>query len=98
MASIYIFDTVSNTNITIKANGKLKNILPEVDFSHSLVLKAGNRLDVEYECTPDDVLYIRKVPGSTAAVAVIAIVIAVVAIGSKGVVRHDEKCGQAHPM
>ena len=81
MASIYIFDKVSNTNTTIKANGKLKNILPEVDFSHSLVLKAGNRLDGEYECTPDDVLYIRKVPGSTAAVAVIAIVIAVVAIG-----------------
>ena len=60
MASIYIFDTVSNTSTTIKANGKLRNILPELDFKHSLVLKAGNRLDGEYECAPDDVLYVRK--------------------------------------
>ena len=81
MASIYIFDTVSNTSTTIKANGKLRNILPEIDFKHSLVLKAGNRLDSEYECTPDDVLYVRKVPASTTVIAVIAITAAVVAVG-----------------
>ena len=81
MASIYIFDTVTNTNNIIKANGKLKNILPEVDFSHSLVLKAGNRLDGNYECNEDDVLYVRKVPASTAVTAAISIVVAVIAIG-----------------
>lgn len=81
MASIYVYDSVSNTSTQIKANGRLKNILPEIDFSHSLVLKAGNRLDGNYECTPDDVLYVRKVPASTVALGVIAVVVAVVAIG-----------------
>lgn len=81
MASIYVFDTITNTNNIITANGKLKNILPEVDFSHSLVLKAGNRLDGDYECTPEDVLYVRKVPASTVALAVISIVVAVIAVG-----------------
>lgn len=81
MASIYIYDTFTNKNEVIKANGKLKNILPEVDFSNSLVLKAGYRLDGEYECSEEDVLYVRKVPTSTTVIAVIAIVVAVVAIG-----------------
>ena len=81
MASIYVYDTVTNTNNIIKANGKLKNILPEIDFSHSLVLKAGNRLDGNYECTEEDVLYVRKVPASMAVIAVISIITAVVAIG-----------------
>lgn len=81
MGLINIFDTVSNESRTIKANGRLKNIITDVDFSHSLVLKAGNRLDGNYEVQPEDVLYIRKVPASTAVVAGIAIAIAVVGIG-----------------
>ncbi len=81
MGLLNIYDTVSEKHSTIKANGKLKDILPEIDFSHSLVLKAGNRLSEDYEVTEEDVLYIRKVPGSTAALAVISIVIAVVAVG-----------------
>lgn len=81
MGLLNIYDTVSNKHTTIKATGKLKDILPEVDFSHSLVLKAGNRINGDYEVTDEDVLYIRKVPGSTAALAVISIVIAVIAIG-----------------
>ena len=81
MASIYVYDSVSNTSTQIKANGRLKNILPEIDFSHSLVLKAGNRLDGNYECTEDDVLYVRKVPSSTVVLAVVAITAAVIATG-----------------
>lgn len=81
MASIYVYDSVSNTSTQIKANGRLKNIFPEIDFSHSLVLKAGNRLDGNYECTEDDVLYVRKVPSSTVVLAVVAITAAVIATG-----------------
>ena len=78
MGLLNIYDTVSNEHRTIHANGKLKNILPQTDFSHSLVLKAGNRLDGEYEVTEDDVLYVRQIPSGVTA----AIVIAVVAIGA----------------
>lgn len=81
MGLLNIYDTVSNGHSTIKATGKLKDILPEVDFSHSLVLKAGNRLNGDYEVTEEDVLYIRKVPASTAVIAGIAIVCAVIAVG-----------------
>ena len=81
MGLINIYDTISNENRVIKANGRLKNILTDIDFSHSLVIKAGNRLSGDYEVQPDDVLYIRKVPASTAVVAGIAIFTAVLAIG-----------------
>ncbi len=81
MGLLNIYNTIDNTHETLVANGRLKNILPDVDFNHSLVLKAGNRLSGEYEVTEEDVLYVRKVPGSTAVVAVIAIVTAIIAIG-----------------
>lgn len=80
MGLINIYNTISNKTTTIQANGRLKNILTDIDFSHSLVLKAGNRLDGDYEVQPDDVLYVRKVPGTTV-VAAIAIVVSVVAVG-----------------
>lgn len=81
MGLINVYDTVSNESRAVKANGKLRNIFPEIDFSHSLVIKAGNRLSGDYEVQPEDVLYVRKVPGSTAVVAGISIFLAVVAIG-----------------
>jgi hypothetical protein len=100
MASIYVYDSVSNTSTQIKANGRLKNILPEIDFSHSLVIKAGNRLDGDYECTPDDVLYVRKVPAAATTVAVIAITATVVAVGVGvgSAVYADKKAKEAQEM
>ena len=81
MGLINIYDTISNENKVIRANGRLKNIITDIDFNHSLVLKAGNRLSGDYEVQPEDVLYVRKVPASTAVVAGIAIAVAVIAIG-----------------
>ena len=81
MGLINIYDTISNERKSIQANGRLKHIITDIDFSHSLILKAGNRLDGDYEVQPDDVLYIRKIPGTTVAAAVIAISVSVVAIG-----------------
>jgi hypothetical protein len=92
MASFYIYDSVTNKNTTLKANGKLKDIFPDLDFKHSLVLKAGNRLDGDYCCTDEDVLYIRKVPAGATTAAVVAIVVACVAIGvSVGVANYISK-------
>ena len=81
MGLINIYDTISNENRVVKANGKLKNILTDIDFSHSLVIKGGNRLSGDYEVQPDDVLYVRKIPASTAVMVGITIAVAVVAIG-----------------
>lgn len=81
MGLINIYDTVSNDITAIKANGRLKNILTDIDFSHSLVLKAGEKLSGDYEVQPEDVIYIRKIPGSTAVMAGIAIAFAVIAVG-----------------
>lgn len=81
MGRISVYDTLTAEHTNYKANGKLKDIFPEINFKHSLVLKAGNRLDADYEVQPDDVLYIRKVPAAIAGIATIAIAIAVVAVG-----------------
>ena len=81
MGLLNIYDTINNEHKTLVANGKLKDILPDVDFNLSLILKAGNRVSKEYVVTKNDVLYIRKMPGSTAVIAGIAITCAVVAVG-----------------
>ena len=81
MGLINIYDTVSNDTTAIRANGRLKNILPEIDFNHSLILKAGEKLSGDYEVQPEDVIYIRKIPGSSAVMAGIAIAFAVIAVG-----------------
>lgn len=81
MGLLNIYNTINNTHETIVANGRLKDILPDVDFNHSIVLKAGNRVSGEYMVTEEDVLFVRKVPGSTAVLAGIAIVCAVIAVG-----------------
>lgn len=81
MGLINIYNSVSAEHKTIKGNGKLRDILPEYDFSHTLILKAGNRLDSDYVVTEEDVLYIRAVPGSTTTIALIGVVVAVVAAG-----------------
>lgn len=81
MGLINIYNTVSNEHTTIKANGKLKDILPEYNFDKTIFLKAGNKINQDYKVTEEDIIYARVVPGSTAAIAVVAIVCAVVAVG-----------------
>jgi len=82
MGLINVYNTIDNKSTTFKANGKLKDILPEISFKNSLVLKAGNRLDENYEVTEEDVLYVREVPHALSALAITAIVtVTVVAVG-----------------
>lgn len=81
MGLLHIYNTISNEHKTIQANGKLKDILPEIDFKNSFVLKAGHKLDGEYEVTPSDVLYVRQVPRAATTVAIGLFVATVVAVG-----------------
>lgn len=79
MGLLHIYNTINDTHETLHANGKIKDIIPE--SKKTIVLKEGHRLDGEYEVTENDVIFVRKVPGTTSAIAVIAIVSAVVAVG-----------------
>lgn len=83
MGVINLYNTISNEHKVFNGTGRIKNLLPELDFRQCLILKAGNRLTEDYEVQPDDVLYCRVVPGaiSSTAMAVIAITSAVVAAG-----------------
>lgn len=81
MGLINIYNTISASHTSIRKNGKIRDILSGYDFSRTLVIKAGNKLNPDYVVKDDDVLYVRVVPKSTAVVAVVAIVIGVVATG-----------------
>lgn len=96
MGRISVFDTLTAKSETINANGKLKNIFPEINFNHSLVLKKGCRLDGEYEVQPEDVLFVRKVPAAATTVAIIAVTVWVVAVGTAvGVSIYQDKKAKA---
>lgn len=81
MGLLNVYNTLENEHTVIKANGRLHNILPEIDFSRSLVLKAGKRLDGNYEVQPDDVLFIREVPAAVTTAVLVAVTAATIAVG-----------------
>ena len=81
MGTINVYNTLNAKHEEITANGRLKDIFPDINFSHSLCLKAGNRIDGSYIVQPDDVLYVRKVPKAATTIAIVAITTAVVALG-----------------
>ena len=81
MGKISIYNTATAEHSVFTANGQLKDIFPDIDFKHSLCLKAGNRIDGTYEVQPEDVLFIRKVPGTLTSLAIAAVAIAVVGVG-----------------
>lgn len=83
MALINIYNQISNEHEEIRANGKLKDILPDFDFTHSIILRAGERVSADVELAEDDVIFVRVVPGVIEGTVgtVIAITCAVVAVG-----------------
>lgn len=97
MGTINVYNTLNAKHEEITANGRLKDIFPDINFSHSLCLKAGNRIDGSYIVQPDDVLYVRKVPKAATTVAIIAITATVIAIGTAvGVAAYaDQKSKEA---
>lgn len=81
MALIHVYNSVTNEHSSIKGTGKLKNILPDYDFSHCIALSKGNRINGDYYAGENEIIYLRTVPSSSVAIAVVAVVCAVVAIG-----------------
>lgn len=81
MGLINTYNSISNEHSIIKASGKLKDILPNYDFKHTIFIKAGKRIDENYIVNDDDVLYCRTVPAEAATIGIIAIVTAVIAAG-----------------
>jgi len=102
MGLINIYNTVSNEHSQIKALGKIKDVLPDYDFSKCICIKAGEKINPEYVIKEDDVLYLRTVPGSSAAVAitiaVISVVVAGVAIGVSYQQSQEAKAQQEKAM
>ena len=87
MGQIFVYDTTTAEHQIVNANGKLKDIFPEINFEHSIILKAGNRITSDYEVTDEDVLYIRKTPAaiSTTTATIIAVTTAIIAVIAVGV-------------
>lgn len=83
MALIHLYNTISNKHEEIKGNGTLRELLPDLDFSHSVVLKAGERVNADVQLGDDDVIFVRVVPGVIEGTVgtVLAITCAVVAVG-----------------
>lgn len=74
MGIINIYNTISAQHNIENKNGKLKDILPEIDFNKTIILKAGTRVDPDYEVTADDVLYVRVTPSAAETVAAVVLI------------------------
>lgn len=70
MGLINIFNSVSNDNTEIRANGKIKDILPGYNFSKTVILNSGVKIDENYEVKENDVIFLRVVPGLLTALTV----------------------------
>lgn len=66
---------------TYRANGKLCDIITNVNWEKSIILKDGARIEKDYEVQPHDVLYIRRLPTAATTAAIIMGTIALVAGG-----------------
>ncbi|MBR1721186.1 MAG: hypothetical protein IJ727_01670, partial [Treponema sp.] len=82
MGLINIYSGISSENRTVKANGRLREVLPDYDFSRCKVIKAGKEISPDYVVKEDDVIFLRTVPGAVTTVAVIAVAVAVIAVGA----------------
>lgn len=85
MGTINIYNSIGNAYHTINGCGKLVDLLPTIDFEHSIVLKAGNRLNSDYEVKPDDLIFVRKIPGATTTI-IAGVIVGVGAILAGGAI------------
>lgn len=85
MGQIYLYNSLDTKKNIIRASGKLRDILPEYDFSKAVLLNNGNRIDPDFMVGDDDSVFIRAVPGSTVLAGVmiaVSIISAAAAIGT----------------
>ena len=94
MALIHVFDGI-NEKTTYTFNGKLCDNLPGIDWENAVVLKSGYRINPDYDVQKNDIIYVRKTPGTSAVVSIVIGVIAIVACGvSVGVSIYQSKKAQ----
>lgn len=94
MALIHVFDGI-NEKTTYTFNGKLRDNLPGIDWENAVVLKSGYRINPDYNVQKNDIIYVRKTPGTSAVVSIVIGVIAIVACGvSVGVSIYQSKKAQ----
>lgn len=62
MALIHVYETLAE-HWTIEADGKLHAVLPALDLTKYIALVGGKRVDADYETKPDDIVFVRRVPG-----------------------------------
>lgn len=81
MASIHVYNGIGQDVTTYKASGVLKEVLPAIDWSRALILKAGKAISCDYEAQDDDIIFIRKLPKDpVSALIAVTVVLAVAGI------------------
>ena len=77
--------------IVIESGIPLREQLKDVDWSQMVILANGKKVTPDYEPSEEDYLVIRRLHGSTAVVAWIAIVVAIVGGIAAGITAYNAK-------
>ena len=80
--------------IIIESGRPLRDQIKEVDWSQYVILANGRKVSPDYTPVDDDFLMMRRIPGSTAVIAWVAIISAVVAGIASGVSIYKAKMQQ----
>ena len=80
--------------IIIESGRPLRDQIKEVDWSQYVILANGRKVSPDYTPADDDFLMMRRIPGSTAVIAWVAIISAVVAGIASGVSIYKAKMQQ----
>lgn len=91
MAVIHYFNGI-NKKTTYTFNGRLSDHIKDVDWEKSIILRGGFRLNPDYEVQPDDVIYIRRIPGDPVGIIVTTIAVTAIVYGvAKGVNEYKKE-------
>lgn len=73
MAVIHFYNGL-NKKTSYTFDGRLSDNIKGVDWGKSIILRGGYKVTPDYEVQPDDVIFIRKVPGAATTAITIAVV------------------------
>ena len=83
MALIHVYNSIGQDVTTYEANGVLKDVLNNIDWEHTIILKAGKAIPCDYEAQDDDIIFIRKLPKDpVSALIAVSVVLAVAGIAA----------------
>ena len=79
MGLINFYSHIDSTHKTFEATGILKNLFPEENWEEKLILVKGSRVTSDYSVKENDIVFVRSLPKSAAALGWIAVGISVIA-------------------